>query len=362
MLETVPLLALSGFCSPNASMTAYGISHPAVIISSGELSISIAYSGKELLVTVQHNIPPFLPTIPCGVQLALPFNYLASLFILDHGRHGRSIRIRLISPNRVFKLAKYATAPAHRRCMLDEHAKPVLLYPWHQNDHFDLLGILQAREVVAQIPSSVSMEKLVDWGAKLKDLAATTDGAELQVLFENMDTGRVSQLQKTPATLQSRPVTENVSKTLTSCQSSLPKNRHEFRHHDSFCAIPHLASQPPSSRESYEHLASNSVGTKRVRSGSLSSPDHRCEADKYWKHRNRTPGANSMERYYRSETKPRHHLLTERRKRKGRGGRKRGSRDKERLDANEKPSKTMAAGTEDPGCKKGEREPGERYP
>jgi len=78
-----------------------------------------------------------------------------------------------------------------------------LLYHWKQNDHFDLLGILQSREFVAQIPGDLSMEALVDWGARLKD-AAMIDGTMVQVLFDNLDTGRVSQLQGMPVMHQFR--------------------------------------------------------------------------------------------------------------------------------------------------------------
>lgn len=86
--------------------------------------------------------------------------------------------------------------------MLDELARPVLFYPWHQNDHFDLLGILQCGEVVGQVSESVTMEDLVDWGARIKEEAAALDGTVVQILFDNIETGRVSQLETIPVQSQ----------------------------------------------------------------------------------------------------------------------------------------------------------------
>ena len=79
--------------------------------------------------------------------------------------------------------------------MLDEHGTTALQYPWYENDSFDLLGIIEVGEVVAQISSDLSMEELVEWGARLKDSAELGYGTVIQVLFDNIDTGRVSQLQ-----------------------------------------------------------------------------------------------------------------------------------------------------------------------
>jgi len=203
MLDDVQLVALSGFRSPDLNPTDLGTVHPGVIICAGDVSLTMAHRSKEFSITVHYNFPPFNPTTPYGVALSFPLNHLASIFFLDHGNHGHSVRIRLISPAQAFKLNNYSAVPAHRRYMLDELARPVLSYPWHQNDHFDLLGILQCGEVVGQVSSSITMENLVDWGARLKEAAAALDGTVVQILFDNIETGRVSQLETTAVPQQS---------------------------------------------------------------------------------------------------------------------------------------------------------------
>jgi hypothetical protein len=99
--------------------------------------------------------------------------------------------------------------------MIDETGHKQAMYHWQQNDCFDLLGILQSREFVAQIPGDVSMEALVDWGARLKDAAAMVDGKVVQVLFDNLDTGRVSQLQGLPVMQQFASSTSDSSESLS---------------------------------------------------------------------------------------------------------------------------------------------------
>jgi hypothetical protein len=183
--------------------TQYGTVQPPVVITSGFLSLWLGRLAQSFVVTITHSFPPNQLNVPYGVTLEIPLNYLASIFILDHGIHGRSLRIRLISPSQAYKLDRHSTVPAHKRYMIDEAGNMQLLYHWQQNDHFDLLGILQSREFVAQIPGDLSMEALVDWGARLKD-AAMVDGAVVQVLFDNLDTGRVSQLQGMPIMHQFR--------------------------------------------------------------------------------------------------------------------------------------------------------------
>jgi len=328
MLDRIPLLTLSGFRSPNVRPTEYGEIQPAVVISSGDLILNMAHSCREFTITIQHPLPPFSPATPFGVQLSLPLNYLASLFILDHGIHGRSIRIRLISPSQAFKLDKYSTVPAHKRFMLDEHEQPVLLYPWNLNDHFDLLGILQGREFVAQIPSTISMERLVDWGARLKDAAASVDGTVVQVLFDNVDTGRVSQLQNLPAQLRNNPFCSQSHKSGSSPHNSRRPENRQLNHRDRTSTTSPSATRSSCSDESFGRLTPYHSHSKRPRSDSASSDTH-VDEERFWAVRQRLLRPNSPGRYYRpkgsSSTSP-HHDLKDRRGHR----RQRSSHDKDK--------------------------------
>jgi hypothetical protein len=288
MLDGINLRSLSGFRSPNIMPNEYGIAKPGVIISSGNLALTIGRTSQSFIFTVQHNFPLPHSAIPNGVQLSVPFNYLASLFILDHGIHGRSIRIRLISPSQAFKLDKSAVVPTHKRHMLDEHGQQVLLYHWNQSDHFDLLGILQAREMVAQIGPSVSMEVLVDWGARSKDAAALVDGTEVQVLFENADTGRVSQLQ-------SFPVPSQVAKAAALRCSIQQGPEFHFRLQSS-------RGRPYSvGSEAFGRLTPYSIPSKRHCLESRSRPD-RLEGEDFIEYRRRVLRPGSPGRHYRPPT------------------------------------------------------------
>jgi hypothetical protein len=297
MLDAISILSISGFRSPNLKRTEYGTTQPPVIISSGDLMLNIAHSRQEFTLTIQHNFPPYSSTTPYGVQLVLPFHYLASIFILDHGFHGRSVRIRLISPSQAFKLDKHAIVPSHKRYMLDEHAQPALLYPLHMNDHFDLLGILQSREFVAHIPPTIKMESLVDWGARLKDAAASIDGTTVQVLFDNMDTGRVSQLQSLPAQLQNIPFTKQSKKSDFVQNANRIRKNGESRHSEGTSAFSTRFSI--SSDESYGRLTPYTSNGKG-RCSESPSPDRYYEGEGLWVLRRRTP--NSPGRYYRPKS------------------------------------------------------------
>ena len=300
MLDGINLRSLSGFRSPNIMPNEYGIAKPGVVISSGDLSLTIGRTSQCFIFTVQHNFPLPHSAIPNGVQLSVPFNYLASLFILDHGIHGRSIRIRLISPSQAFKLDKSAVVPTHKRHMLDEHGQQVLLYHSNHNDPFDLLGILQAREMVAQIDPSVSMEVLVDWGARLKDAAALVDGTEVQVLFENADTGRVSQLQ-------SFPVPSQVVKA-AALRCSIQQQGQEFRYRPRFSrGVPYSVGSESSGR-----LTPYSIPSKRQCLESRSRPE-RLEGEGMIEYRQRVLRPGSPGRHYQPPTsstrsyRPRYH-------------------------------------------------------
>ena len=299
MSDAISVLSISGFRSPNLKPTEYGTIRPPVVISSGDFMLNIAHSCREFTLTIQHNFPPFSPTTPYGVQLALPFHYIASIFILDHGFHGRSVRIRLISPSQAFKLDKHAIVPSHKRFMLDEHAQPALLYPLHMNDHFDLLGILQSREFVAQIPPTISMECLVDWAARLKDAAASMDGTVVQVLFDNMDTGRVSQLKSLPAKLQTVDFTGQSNKS-DFVQNAIRIRKHGDSRHGEGTSTS-STSFSTSSDESYGRLTPYSSDSKRRRSESPSSDRH-YEGEDLWALRQRVLRPNSPGRYYRPKS------------------------------------------------------------
>ena len=192
--------------------------------------------------------------------------------------------------------------------MLNEHAQPALLYPLHMNDHFDLLGILQSREFVAQIPSTMSMESLVDWGARLKDAAASLDGTVVQVLFDNMDTGRVSQLQSLPAQLQA------VSFTGQSNKSDFLQNATRIRKHGESRYREENLSRSTSlsscSDESYGRLTPYQPARKRRRSESASSDPHEDEG--LWVLRQRVLRPNSPGRYYRPKSSSKSHRSSKR--------------------------------------------------
>jgi hypothetical protein len=169
--------------------------------------------------------------------------------------------------------------------MLDEHGQQVLLYHWNQNDHFDLLGVLQAREMVGQIDNSVSMEALVDWGARLKDAAALVDGTEVQVLFENVDTGRVSQLQ-------SFPVPSQVAKA-----AALRSQNQEFHYRPRFSrGVPYSVGSESSGR-----LTPYPIPSKHRCSESHSRPD-RLEGEDFNEYRRRILRPWSPGRHYRPPT------------------------------------------------------------
>lgn len=197
--------------------------------------------------------------------------------------------------------------------MLDEHAQPVLLYPWHLNDHFDLLGILQGREFVAQIPPTISMEDLVEWGARLKEASASLDGT-VQVLFDNMDTGRVSQLQSLPAQLQSRPNRTRSRKLGSSLNSSRHSLTRESNRGDKTSATSPSTTRSPSSDDSLERLTPYPHDSKRPRSKSPS--DCHGDDESVWKHRQLLLRPNSPGRYYRPKDsssaslhyRPRNHM------------------------------------------------------
>ena len=296
MMENVPLIALSGFRSPDINPTELGTVQPTVVICAGDINISIAHTSQEFSIAVHHNFPPFNPITPYGVRLCIPLNNLASIFFLDHGNHGRSIRIRLISQAQAFKLDQFATVPGHKRYMLDELARPVLLYPWHQNDHFDLLGILQGREVVAQLSPSISMEYLVDWGARLKEAAATLDGTAVQVLFDNIETGRVSQLETRPL-----PSQHCISISKSSNKDTIPNSDLQNIYSEPY---PHALHKPHNTGKSSNSEDCFGIPTPPRRRSSVqsASTDHqRLNDEDYWTHRQRVLRPNSPRRYYRPQ-------------------------------------------------------------
>ena len=183
--------------------------------------------------------------------------------------------------------------------MLDEHGNPALLYPLHMNDHFDMLGILQSREFVAQIPPTMSMEILVDWAATLKDTAASLDGTVIQVLFDNMDTGRVSQLQSLPAKLQTIPFTEQSNKSDFFRNAIRMRTAGESRHREGTSSSSNSISI--SSDDSYGRLTPYQSDSKRRRSESPSSDRHpEGEGLETVKQRGLRP--NSPGRYYRPKS------------------------------------------------------------
>jgi hypothetical protein len=202
--DNLSLLAISGFHSPRSRLSDHLSPQIPVVIRAGDLTLQASHSNDKFNIAIQRKIAPLATNIPHGVLLSIPLYYLTSIFIFDHGLHGHSMRLRLISPSRAFKLSGGATVPGHHRYMLDEFGKPSMLYPCHLNDHFDLLGILQGREVVLQISGGMSMEGAVDWAARLKDSAASKK-LRLQVLFDNPETGRVSQLKDMPDVSQPSP-------------------------------------------------------------------------------------------------------------------------------------------------------------
>lgn len=326
MSDAISILSISGFRSPNLKLTEYGAIQPPVVISSGDVMLNIARSCQGFTLTVQHNFRPYSPTTPYGVQLVLPFHYLASIFILDHGFHGRSIRIRLISPSRAFKLNKHA---AHKRYMLDEHGQPALLYPLHTNDHFDLLGILQSGEFVAQIPPTTSMESLVDWGARLKDTAASMDGTIVQVLFDNMDTGRVSQLQSLPAQLQPVPFTKQSKNSDFLRKGIRIRNYSGSRHSEGTSGL--STSFSVSSDESYGRLTPYASDGKRQRSESPSSDRHN-EGEDLWMLRQRALRPNSPGRYYRPKSSSKYYCPSKRGKYLRNPGKKNSPRSEDKLE------------------------------
>jgi len=200
--DKLSLLAISGFHTPRNSLAECDAPQLPVVVRAEDLTLEAAQSKAKFNISIQRKIPPLTTDIPHGVLLSIPLYYLASIFVFSHGLHGHSMRLRLISPTRAFKLG--GGSPAYNRYMLDECGKPIMLYPCHLNDHFDLLGIFRGREVVLQISTYMSMEVLVDWAARLKDTAAS-ENIPIQVLFDNPETGRVSQLQDLPARLQPSP-------------------------------------------------------------------------------------------------------------------------------------------------------------
>src|SRR5579859_2604733 len=307
IFDQLSLLSLSGFRSPNLVMTQYGTLQPPVMISAGHVALWIGRTSHEFVMTIQHTYPPWNPAIPHGVRLTVPLNYLASIFILDHGVCGRTMRVRIISPSQAFKLDKNATLPAYKRHMLDERGAPVLLYPWQQNDHFDLLGILQSRECVIHIPRETDMEALVDWGARLKDAAMRLDGTVVQVLFENLDTGRVSQL-KGIATPPAQPSRASRTRKRRRFRRSVPlPNDNESSENDDKTAssrtLSPLHSRDGSQADSRTSIDDDSFGRltpynspepKRPRSASSENDD---EEEDFWSHRHRVLRPNSPSRY-----------------------------------------------------------------
>ena len=296
-MDNIQLIALSGFRSPDINPTELGTVHPSVVICAGDVNVTMAHTAQEFNLSVHYNFPPFNPTTPYGVGLSIPLNNLASIFFLDHGNHGRSVRIRLISLTQAFKLNKFATIPAHKRHMLDEQGRAVLLYPWHQNDHFDLLGILQCREVVGQVSSSISMEELVDWGARMKEAAAALDGTIVQVLFDNIETGRVSQLETITlpcqlgisiSTITNKGTTENL------------ELREPDEHQTQILPNFRFTSQSLHSEDSFGLPTPPHSHERRRPSVQTSSPD-RLDDEDYWSHRQRVLRPNSPRRYYRPE-------------------------------------------------------------
>jgi hypothetical protein len=296
MMDNIRLIALSGFHSPDINPTELGTVHPAVVICAGDVNVTMAHTAQEFNITVHSNFPPFNPTTPYGVRVSIPLNNLASIFFLDHGNNGRSIRIRLISLTQAFKLNQFATIPAHKRHMLDELGRPVLLYPWYQNDHFDLMGILQSREVVGQVSSSISMEELVDWGVRLKEATAALDGTIVQVLFDNIETGRVSQLE---TILVPGQKCMSISETTYKGATGLRDHGHsETNRH-----IPH---QSHRTTQSLYSEASFGIPTPPLSNGQRPSSVHTASTDRlddedYWTHRHRVLRPQSPRRYYRPE-------------------------------------------------------------
>jgi hypothetical protein len=170
--------------------------------------------------------------------------------------------------------------------MLDEFGKPSMLYPCNLNDHFDLLGILQGREVVLQISGGMSMEAVVDWAAGLKDTAASKM-TRLQVLFDNPETGRVSQLKDLPDRLQPSPEAIKFAAAIARSPSSA-----------FFLSESRIPTQPATMtrKRKQENAGPDSKSGKHAKTSSNSSDD-----DGLWCRRQRWLRPNSPSRHYRPQ-------------------------------------------------------------
>jgi hypothetical protein len=287
--DNLSLLAISGFHSPRSRLSDHLSPQIPVVIRAGDLTLQASHSNDKFNIAIQRKIAPLATNIPHGVLLSIPLYYLTSIFIFDHGLHGHSMRVRLISPNRAFRLSGGATVPAHHRYMLDEFGKPSMLYPCHLNDHFDLLGILQGREVVLQISGGMSMEAVVDWAARLKDTAASKM-TSLQVLFDNPETGRVSQLKDLPDRLQPSPEAIKFAAAITRSPSN-----------SSFPSESRIPTQPAAmaKKRKQEITPPESKSDKRAKTSSNTSDD-----DGLWCRRQRLLRPNSPSRHYRPQYTP----------------------------------------------------------
>ena len=286
--DKLSLLAISGFHTPRNSLIQYDVPQLPVVVRAGDLTLEATQSSENFNLTIQRKIPPLTTSIPHGVLLSIPLYYLTSIFVFSHGVHGHSMRIRLISPTRAFKLG--GCSSAYNRYMLDECGKPSMLYPCHLNDHFDLLGILRGREVVLQISAAMSMEALVDWAARLKDTAASKK-IPIQVLFDNPETGRVSQLRDLPVRLEPSPEVRQQNRPMSRTSSETSSHSEN--------TVTQRQPAPMSTKPKRQRFTPYSNGHKGTKNQS-----DKLDEDGEWNRRQRLMRPNSPSRYYRPCFRP----------------------------------------------------------
>ena len=192
MVFSIPASTLSGFRSPISVFTENGPTQTPVFIRSQFVRISLGSSKGSFTLTIRHkSTTPILATAPSGIRLEFPLTCLASILVLNHGQGGRTLRFKLVPS--AFELSYQA----NNRYALDEHGNPIAAYSYHDNDYFNLLGILKDGEFVTQISYEIPMEAVIGWATELKDSKyLKEEGRDIQVLFENDITGRISQIKE----------------------------------------------------------------------------------------------------------------------------------------------------------------------
>ena len=136
----------------------------------------------------------------------------------------------------------------------------------------------------------------MDWGARLKDSAAAVDRTMVQVLFDNVDTGRVSQLQELPVINHSAP--SDSTEPWRSIWGNAPRDDDS----SSLSLSRTLSGTPSSAVEVSDNDISGRLTPydhRPIRRLSESVvPDERGDDD-FWKERQRIMRPNSPSRHYR---------------------------------------------------------------